>query len=77
MAKWVFLNNDFVEDEKATLLYRDLSFQRGYGVFDFFRLIGTCRYFWRIASTGFSFLPGKCVYRYRWSGKVLKASFTN
>lgn len=40
MAKWAFLNRDCVEDEKATLPYRDLSAQRGYGVFDFFRLIG-------------------------------------
>lgn len=40
MAKWVFLNDDFVEEEKASLPYRDLSFQRGYGIFDFFRLIG-------------------------------------
>lgn len=39
MAKWVFLNDDFVEDGKASLSYRDLSFQRGYGIFDFFRLI--------------------------------------
>ena len=39
MAKWVFLNNGFVEEEKALLHFRDLSFQRGYGVFDFFRLI--------------------------------------
>lgn len=38
MARWVFLNDDFVENEKALLHYRDLSFQRGYGVFDFFRL---------------------------------------
>ena len=40
MAKWVFLNNDFVKEEKSFLHFRDLSFQRGYGIFDFFRLVG-------------------------------------
>lgn len=40
MAKWTFLNDDFREDDKTLLHYRDLSFQRGYGLFDFFRLIG-------------------------------------
>ncbi|RYF84455.1 MAG: amino acid aminotransferase, partial [Chitinophagaceae bacterium] len=40
MAKWVFLNNDFVEEEMAFLHFRDLSFQRGYGIFDFLRLVG-------------------------------------
>lgn len=38
MAKWVFLNNSFVGEEKACLHFKDLSFQRGYGIFDFFRL---------------------------------------
>ena len=41
MAKWVFQNNVFVEEEKAKLSFRDLAFQRGYGVFDFFRLQNT------------------------------------
>lgn len=40
MAKWVFFNNDFVPEERAVFHFRDLSFQRGYGIFDFFRLIG-------------------------------------
>ena len=40
MTKWVFLNSDFIEEEKASLHFRDLSIQRGYGAFDFFRLIG-------------------------------------
>lgn len=40
MARWTFLNEEFVEEEKAVLHHRDLSFQRGYGLFDFFRLIG-------------------------------------
>jgi branched-chain amino acid aminotransferase len=40
MARWVFFNNDFVAEEKACIHFRDLSFQRGYGIFDFFRLQG-------------------------------------
>jgi branched-subunit amino acid aminotransferase/4-amino-4-deoxychorismate lyase len=40
MAKLAFLNNHFVAEENAALHFRDLSFQRGYGVFDFFRLVG-------------------------------------
>lgn len=40
MATWVFLNDELVEEEKAALHYRDLSFLRGYGIFDFFRLVG-------------------------------------
>ncbi|RYZ60905.1 MAG: amino acid aminotransferase [Chitinophagaceae bacterium] len=40
MAKWVFHNNGFLEEEKALIHFKDLSFQRGYGVFDFLRLSG-------------------------------------
>lgn len=40
MAKWVFLNGSFVGEENARLHFKDLSFQRGYGIFDFFRLVG-------------------------------------
>ena len=39
MAKWAFINDAFVEEEKADLHISDLAFQRGYGIFDFFRLI--------------------------------------
>lgn len=35
---YTFLNDQFVEQEKATLHISDLAIQRGYGVFDFFRL---------------------------------------
>lgn len=38
-TKWAFINDDFVSAENATLLISDLSIQRGYGVFDFFRVI--------------------------------------
>ncbi len=36
---WAFINNQFVEAEKAVLPVSDLSIQRGYGVFDFFRTV--------------------------------------
>jgi branched-chain amino acid aminotransferase len=35
---FVYLNNQFVEVEKASLHISDLAIQRGYGVFDFFRV---------------------------------------
>jgi len=33
-----FVNNEFIEEEKATLQVSDLSIQRGYAAFDFFRI---------------------------------------
>lgn len=39
MTRWIFLNNDFVEEDQAKLHVRDLAIQRGYGVFDFFKVI--------------------------------------
>ena len=34
---WTFINDQWVEAEKASIHVSDLSVQRGYGVFDFFR----------------------------------------
>jgi len=45
MAKWAFLNGQFIDEELATLHFRDLAFQRGYGIFDFFRLAGNKPFF--------------------------------
>jgi branched-chain amino acid aminotransferase len=36
---WAFINNQFVKAEEAVLPVSDLSIQRGYGVFDFFRTV--------------------------------------
>ena len=36
---WAFLNDQFVAEEKAMLNVADLSIQRGYGVFDFFKVL--------------------------------------
>jgi len=38
MGQWAFVNNDFIGEEDAKLHFRDLSIQRGYGVFDFFKV---------------------------------------
>jgi branched-chain amino acid aminotransferase len=35
----VYLNNQFLENDKAVLHVSDLSIQRGFGIFDFFRTI--------------------------------------
>ncbi len=39
MKKWAFINDDFVLEENASIHYRDLSVQRGYGVFDFLKAV--------------------------------------
>lgn len=39
MAQWCFINGDFVPEKEGRLHYRDLSIQRGYGVFDFFKVV--------------------------------------
>lgn len=40
MSLFCFLQTGFVPESQAFLSYRDLAIQRGYGVFDFFRLKG-------------------------------------
>ncbi|MBO9684180.1 MAG: aminotransferase class IV [Flavisolibacter sp.] len=37
----VFINNEFVPEEKALLHVSDLAIQRGYGVFDFFKVVNS------------------------------------
>ena len=39
MITWTFFNDDFTESKKTSLHYSDLSIQRAYGVFDFFKVI--------------------------------------
>lgn len=41
MARWVFFNQEYIPEEKALLHFRDLSIQRGYGIFDFFKVISS------------------------------------
>jgi branched-chain amino acid aminotransferase len=38
---WAFLNDAFVDEQKAVLHANDLSIQRGYGVFDFFKVVAS------------------------------------
>ncbi len=40
MKKLVYLNDRFLKEEDARVSYLDLGLQRGYGIFDFFRLVG-------------------------------------
>lgn len=39
MNNLAFLNDEFIEEEKTFLHFSDLSIQRAYGVFDFFKII--------------------------------------
>jgi branched-chain amino acid aminotransferase len=41
MQKLAFLNDRFVTEENAVLHFRDLAIQRGYGVFDFFKVLSS------------------------------------
>jgi D-alanine transaminase/branched-chain amino acid aminotransferase len=41
MSNWAFLNHKFILEEDAVLHIHDLSIQRGYGVFDFFKVVNT------------------------------------
>jgi branched-chain amino acid aminotransferase len=45
MSNWTFLNDQFVPEEKTVLHFRDLSIQRGYGVFDFFKVLNSAPVF--------------------------------
>lgn len=39
MSKWTFINDAFVSESAASLHISDLSIQRGYGIFDFFKVL--------------------------------------
>ena len=39
MSRWSFIQKHFIPEEKAAVSVFDLAVQRGYGVFDFFRLL--------------------------------------
>lgn len=45
MSNRAFLNDQFVPEEKAVLHFCDLSIQRGYGVFDFFKVLNSAPVF--------------------------------
>ena len=39
MGRWIFLNTGFVDEDHAKLHVKDLAIQRGYGIFDFFKVL--------------------------------------
>lgn len=41
MNTWTFFNDEFIPEEKTFLHVSDLSIQRAYGVFDFFKIINS------------------------------------
>src|SRR5215207_3657358 len=45
MADWSFINDGFIEEKNAVLHFRDLAFQRAYGIFDFLKFINFQAYF--------------------------------
>jgi branched-chain amino acid aminotransferase len=38
MSKWAFINEDFILEASVSLHFSDLAIQRGYGIFDFFKI---------------------------------------
>lgn len=38
MSKWAFINENFILEQSASLHFSDLAIQRGYGIFDFFKI---------------------------------------
>lgn len=45
MEKWTYLNTEFVNEAKACINFHDLALQRGYGVFDFFKVVNFTPHF--------------------------------
>ena len=41
MKQWVYLNNDFLPAEQACIHVSDLAIQRGYGIFDYIKVLQT------------------------------------
>jgi branched-chain amino acid aminotransferase len=40
MSRIAFVNDHFIDEDKATLGIQDLALQRGFGIFDFFKVRG-------------------------------------
>lgn len=72
MGKWVFLNNEFVQEEKAALHFRDLSIQRGYGIFDFFKVVNGIPVFLSAHVNRFYFSAAQMRLRVRYSMEELQ-----
>jgi len=39
MGKWAFINEEFIPEKSASVQFHDLAIQRGYGIFDFFKVV--------------------------------------
>jgi branched-chain amino acid aminotransferase len=39
MGKWAFIDKEFIPEQSASVHFCDLAIQRGYGVFDFFKIV--------------------------------------
>lgn len=72
MSQWTFLNHDFVKEEEAKLHYRDLSIQRGYGVFDFFKVVNSAPVFLEEHLTRFYFSAEQMRLNVQYSKETLK-----
>jgi D-alanine transaminase/branched-chain amino acid aminotransferase len=68
----VFLNDQFVPEEKAMLHVSDLSIQRGYGVFDFFKVLNTVPVFLQEHLDRFYFSAGQMRLDVEYSKEELK-----
>jgi branched-chain amino acid aminotransferase len=68
----VFLNDQFVPEEKAVLHISDLSIQRGYGVFDFFKVLNSVPVFLQEHLDRFYFSAGQMRLDIEYSKEELK-----
>jgi branched-chain amino acid aminotransferase len=72
MSKWIFIHDEFVPEEKAVLHVQDLSIQRGYGVFDFFKVVNMVPVFLNEHLDRFYFSAGKMRLNIDYSKEELK-----
>ena len=72
MSQRVFLNNGFTKQEDAKLHFRDLSIQRGYGVFDFFKVVNSVPVFLDEHLSRFYFSAGQMRLKVDFTKEELK-----
>jgi len=69
---WAFLNDQFIPEEKAVLHLSDLSIQRGYGIFDFFKVTNAVPVFLKEHLDRFYFSAGQMRLDISYSKEELK-----
>lgn len=77
MAQWIFINDDFVPEEKASISIRDLAIMRGYGVFDFFKVQNTSPVFLNDHLERFFFSASEMRLKIIYSKEELKTIIQN